>query len=114
MEPLEERLRELEPRRLPQEWRGEILDTALGVDGHGAREVIVALFPRPLVIGLAAAWVLILGLMATMPGGGSELKEDREVRRAASGGLGIGSLSALEERLRVTVTGELEIENGKL
>ena len=72
IEKLETRLAELAPPPLPDDWREAILDTACAenVPPSGLKW----LFPKPLVIGLAAAWALVLAVNLASRSGHDELE----------------------------------------
>jgi hypothetical protein len=67
----ERHLRSQEMRALPEAWRGEILGNALGGRPRaGSREGLRSWVPKPILIPVAAAWVVIVCLQVLMPGGG--------------------------------------------
>jgi hypothetical protein len=56
-------------RALPEAWRGEILENALGGRPKAeSREGLRSWFPKPVLIPVAAAWVVIVCLQVLIPG----------------------------------------------
>ena len=106
-ESIEKKLREVRPVGLPDEWRDDILGTALGAKKAGARETLVAFFPRPLLVGLAAAWAVILVLGATMP-----REEGKRFSEARSEGLERVALVAWVEHVQAIKEIELDTAGG--
>ena len=63
-------LSRVERRGLPAEWRDEVLENAGGVERRGVIRSMWASVPKAVALPVAAAWVAVAVLRATMPGGG--------------------------------------------
>ena len=82
----EAKLSQVERRGLPAEWRAEILENACGGERRGVVVRIWSSVPKALALPVAAAWVAVVFLKATMPGGverGADEVVQQEIEQVA-------------------------------